>query len=79
MRELQTNSHCKNLILYHLIFVCKYRRKCFSNMDFAESLKQLYWKARHLWTRGYFCSTVGNVSADTVHEYLERQGRNEQC
>ena len=39
MRELQTNSHCKNLILYHLIFVCKYRRKCFSNMDFAESLK----------------------------------------
>lgn len=61
MRELQTNSHCKNLILYHLIFVCKYRRKCFSNKDFAENL------------------TVGNVSADTVHEYLEKQGRNEQC
>ena len=142
MRELQTNSHCKNLILYHLIFVSKYRRKCFSNMDFAESLKlqffeiakkygfeidtidldyskpehihilvrsvpklsplqivrvlkqqtnywawqnyetylkQFYWKARHLWTRGYFCSTVGNVSTDTVHKYLERQGRNEQC
>ena len=39
MRELQTNSHCKNLILYHLIFVCKYRRKCFSNTDFAENLK----------------------------------------
>jgi Transposase and inactivated derivatives len=39
MRELQTNSHCKNLILYHLIFVCKYRRKCFSNTDFAEKLK----------------------------------------
>ena len=39
MRELQTNSHCKNLILYHLIFICKYRRKCFSNTDFAESLK----------------------------------------
>lgn len=142
MRELQTNSHYKNLILYHLIFVCKYRRKCFSNVTFAEALKlqfseiakkydfeidtidldyskpdhihllvrsvpklsplqivrilkqqtnywawknyetylkQFYWRARHLWTRGYFCSTVGNVSADTVHEHLERQGRNEQC
>ena len=142
MRVLQTNLHCKNLILYHLILVCKYRRKCFSNTDFAENLKlqffeiakkydfeidtidldyskpdhihilvrsvpklsplqivrvlkqqtnywawqnyethlkQFYWRARHLWTRGYFCSTVGNVSADTVHEYLERQGRNEQC
>lgn len=142
MRELQTNSHCKNLILYHLIFVCKYRRKCFSNKDFAENLKlqffeiakkydfeidtidldyskpdhihilvrsvptlsplqivrvlkqqtniwtwknyetylkTFYWKSHHLWTRGYFCSTVGNVSADTIHEYLEKQGRNEQC
>ena len=39
MRGLQTNSHCKNLILYHFIFVCKYRRKCFSNADFAENLK----------------------------------------
>ena len=142
MRELQTSSHYKNLILYHLIFVCKYRRKCFSNTDFAENLKlqffeiakkydfeidtidldyskpdhihilvrsvpklsplqivrvlkqqtnywawqnygtylkQFYWRAHHLWSRGYFCSTVGNVSADTVHEYLKRQGRNEQC
>ena len=140
MRELQTNSHCKNLILYHLIFVCKYRRQCFSNHNFAEDLKKqiieiskkyefeidtidldyskpdhihllvrsvpklsplqivrvlkqqtnywawqnyetylkkFYWKSHHLWTRGYFCSSVGNVSADIVHEYLEKQGRNE--
>lgn len=40
MRELQTNSHCRNLILYHLIFVCKYRRKCFLNQKFAEELKK---------------------------------------
>lgn len=142
MRELQTNSHCKNLILFHLIFVCKYRRKCFSNKDFAEDLKlqfseiakkydfeidtidldyskpdhihllvrsvpklsplqivrvlkqqtniwawnnyeeylkKFYWKVHHLWTRGYFCSTVGNVSADTVHEYLEKQGGRKEC
>jgi len=140
MRGLQTNSHCKNLILYHFIFVCKYRRKCFSNADFAENLKlqfleiarkydfeidtidldyskpdhihilvrsvpklsplqivkilkqmtnhwswqnyegylrNFYWRGKHLWTRGYFCSTVGNVSADNVHEYLEKQGENE--
>lgn len=40
MRELQTNSHCRNLILYHLIFVCKYRRKCFLNQTFAEELER---------------------------------------
>ena len=142
MRELQTNSHCKNLILYHLIFVCKYRRKCFSNMDFAEILKlrffeiakkygfeidtidldyskpdhihilvrsipdlspaqivsvlkqevniwawknysswlgTFYWKSHHLFTRGYYCSSIGNVSAQQVAEYLESQGRNDIC
>ena len=40
-RKLQTNNHCKNLIMYHLIFVCKYRRKVFSNHDFVEELKTL--------------------------------------
>lgn len=139
MRELQTNSHCKNLIMYHLIFVCKYRRKLFSNQTFAEELKSqfsvisskyefeidtidldyskpdhihllvrsvpklsplqivrvlkqqtnkwawdnygnylknFYWRKHHLWTRGYFCSSVGNVSAEQVHDYLEKQGGN---
>lgn len=142
MRELQTNSHCKNLIMYHLIFVCKYRRKIFSNKQFAEGLKkqlceiskkyefeidtidldyskpdhihllvrsvpklsplqivrvlkqqsnvwawnnyesylkQFYWRGKHLWTRGYFCASCGNVSADRITEYLEKQGRNELC
>lgn len=137
MRKLQTNSHCRNLILYHLIFVCKYRRKCFLNQEFAEELKKqiieiskkydfeidtieldyakpdhlhilvrsvpklsplqivrvlkqqtnkwawdnysswlrkFSWRKHHLWTRDYFCGSVGNVSAEQVQEYLERQG-----
>lgn len=142
MRKLQTNSHCKNLIMYHLIFVCKYRRKVFSNKQFAEELKselgriakkyefqidtldldyskpdhihllvrsipklsplqivrvlkqqsniwawdnheeylrKFYWKSHHIWTRGYFCASTGNVSADHIAEYLEAQGRNNEC
>lgn len=142
MRELQTNSHCKNLIMYHFIFVCKYRRKVFVNQQFAEELKKqfyeiakkyefeidtmdldyakpdhihllvrsvpklsplqivrvlkqqtniwawknyeqhlkkFYWKHHHLWTRGYFCATCGNVSADGIAAYLEKQGRNALC
>jgi len=27
-----------------------------------------------LWTRSYFCSTAGNVSADTIRRYIEAQG-----
>lgn len=27
-----------------------------------------------LWTRSYFCSTAGNVSADTIKRYIAAQG-----
>lgn len=28
----------------------------------------------HLWTRGYFCSTIGEVSEAKIKEYIENQG-----
>ena len=57
-----------------IVRVLKQQTNYWAWQNYETYLKQFYWKARHLWTRGYFCSTVGNVSADTVHEYLERQG-----
>ena len=39
--------------------------------DFPE-LKKRYW-GRHLWSRGYFCSTVGAVTEETVKKYIEEQ------
>jgi len=38
-RKLQSSAHSKHLILYHLIFVAKYRRKIFADMSFGEDLK----------------------------------------
>lgn len=140
--KLQSSAHSKHLILYHLIFVAKYRRKIFANKSFGEDLKNelvaiskkydfsidtidldyakpdhihilvrstpslspaqivrvlkqeaniwawnsyskwlrtFYWKSHHLFTRGYYCGSVGNVSAQQVAEYLESQGRNCVC
>lgn len=38
-------------------------------------LKKFYWKdKRLLWTHGYFCSTIGEVSEQTVKHYIENQG-----
>lgn len=31
-------------------------------------------KKGKLWTNGYFCETVGNVSEDKMLEYVENQG-----
>lgn len=40
----------------------------------GDYLKQFYWKKRHIWTNGYFCSTIGEISSDVVLEYIEKQG-----
>lgn len=37
-------------------------------------LRTFYWKENVLWTRGYFCSTIGEVSEKTLRRYIENQG-----
>lgn len=39
-----------------------------------EYLKRFYWKKDIIWTHGYFCSTIGNVSEKTIEYYIENQG-----
>ena len=34
------------------------------------TLKQRYW-GRHVWARGYFCATVGEMTEDMIKDYLE--------
>jgi len=43
--------------------------------DFPE-LKRRYW-GQHLWSRGYFCATVGSVTEDMIKQYIENQGKQE--
>lgn len=38
-------------------------------MEFSE-LRKRYW-GQHLWARGYFAVSVGNVSAKMIQEYIE--------
>jgi putative transposase len=35
-------------------------------------LEKRYW-GRHIWSRGYFCSTVGAVTEDQIKQYIENQ------
>lgn len=43
--------------------------------EFPE-LKKRYW-GQHLWARGYFCSTVGSVTEETIKRYIENQETND--
>ena len=40
--------------------------------EFPE-LKKRYW-GQHMWGRGYFCGTVGEVDQKTIENYIEHQG-----
>ena len=37
-------------------------------------LKKRYW-GQHMWARGYFCGTVGEVDQATIAKYIENQGK----
>ena len=40
-----------------------------------DYLSGFYWSGKHyLWTRGYFCTSIGDVSSSTLKEYIEKQG-----
>ena len=35
------------------------------------------WNDRHLWARGYYVATVGNVNEETVRNYIREQEEND--
>lgn len=37
-------------------------------------LKKYYYKKKILWSKGYFCSTVGEASEKTIEECIKNQG-----
>lgn len=37
------------------------------------TLKQFYARCGSLWSKGYFVSTIGKVSSDTVQRYIQEQ------
>ena len=41
-----------------------------------QYLSKFYWSGKHyLWTRGYFCTSIGDVSEKTLQAYIENQGQ----
>ena len=42
--------------------------------DHYKEMKKIYWHEKTLWTDGYFCSTIGEVSSETLKHYIQNQG-----
>ena len=43
-------------------------------MQEVESLNREFW-GRHLWARGYFAASTGNVTDEIIKQYIESQGK----
>ena len=41
---------------------------------YRNELKKQYWIENTFWTDGYFCSTIGEVSSETLKHYIQNQG-----
>jgi len=38
-----------------------------------DTLKKYYWKKKILWSNGFFMTTVGNASIETIRKYIQEQ------
>lgn len=43
-----------------------------------KGLKRAFW-GQHLWARGYFAATTGNVTDEVIIQYIEDQGKIERA
>ena len=43
-------------------------------LDEYKGLKKVFW-GQHLWARGYFVATTGNVTDEVIIMYIEEQGK----
>ena len=60
-----------NLAISKLLQYIKGKSSRKLQMEFAH-LKKRYW-GQHLWARGFFVVTVGNVNSEEVQRYIEQQ------
>ena len=40
--------------------------------EYGRLLRKSYW-GQHIWSRGYFCATVGAVTEEQIKKYIEQQ------
>ena len=45
-------------------------------LDEYKRMKKAFW-GQHLWTRGYFAATTGNVTDEVIMKYIEDQSKME--
>lgn len=64
-----------NINLSQLVNKLKSRTSYYLWKVYPNEMSKYYWSGKWCWTRGYFISTIGNVSSQVLHEYILNQGK----
>ena len=67
------NRH-KYLLQYHIIFVCKYRKKLLVSKQISDDIKQFSYEICQRHKVIYLACSVGNVSEEILKKYIGAQG-----
>ena len=65
--EYISRNHWKGLIQYHIIFVCKYRRKIFSNSEISEYCKSIIEHTSKKYDFDIITQEIDHVKPDHWH------------
>lgn len=68
MSEWKSGNHCKYLLQYHLIFVCKYRKQLLSNINIVNDIKQL---SKEICNKHSVLIKYMEVDKDHIHYMIE--------
>ncbi len=68
--EYQSKNHATFLTLYHLIFVCKYRKKLL--IPYGDEVKTLF---EEIATRSHFAFEALSVDHDYIHGLVKSEPR----
>lgn len=68
-------GHVSRVTISRLMQMLKGKSSFKLMQEFAH-LRQKFW-GRHLWARGYFCVSSGNVTDEIIKEYIENQSRDQ--
>ena len=77
--EVIKTAHGMYCLHYHVVWVCKDRRKilkpgvCSYIRKTLPWLSKVYWNETIVWSPGYFVSSVG-IDEQTIRNYVEHQG-----
>ena len=74
MKQYRKASHCAYDLKYRIVWITKYRKPVLGKEigTRVRDLNKAFW-GRHLWGRGYFVSSTGNVTEEMIARYIEGQ------